>query len=64
MLDMLSRVAVELPRAQDRQTLLGHAERIRHDGLSAAKNDSDRHDIEVAFAAAQRALNKIDSLGA
>ncbi len=59
MLDVLARVAVELPRAQDRATLFGHAERIHHDGLSAAKNESDRHDIEEAFASAQRALTTV-----
>ncbi|MGI8955639.1 MAG: DUF2254 domain-containing protein [Chthoniobacterales bacterium] len=59
MLDMLARVAAELPRAEDRETLLGHAERIHHDGMSAAKNESDRHDIAEGFARAQRALTTV-----
>ncbi len=60
LLDMIARVASQLPRAEDRVTLLRHAEAIRDDGLAATANEHDRHDIEDNFALAQRALTASD----
>ncbi len=58
MLNVLARVAEELPRAADRATLLNHAQAIRDDAVAAAQNPRDRSDIERAFELAQRALTK------
>ena len=49
MLDVIARVATELKRPEDRAVLRGHAEAIREDGLSGAKNDRDKHDIEIVY---------------
>ncbi len=57
LLDMLARVATELPKAEDREVLLGHARAIRDDGVAAAKNERDQRDIEEVFEKARLALS-------
>ncbi len=57
LLDMLTRVAAELQKAEDREVLLGHARAIRDDGVAAAKNERDQRDIEEAFEKARRVLS-------
>ncbi len=49
MLDVIARVAAELKRPEDCEVLLGHANAIREDGLAGAKNDRDKHDIEIVY---------------
>ncbi len=58
LLDMIARVAQELPKAEDRTVLLDHARAIRDDGVAAARNEGDRLDIEQNFEIAQRVLTK------
>ncbi len=58
LLDMIARVAAELKRPQDRQVLMDHAEAIREDGVREAKNDRDKHDIELAYNRALAALRR------
>ena len=60
LLDVIARVAVQLPRTEDRVTMLGHAEAVRDDGLAATANERDRQDIEEHFAVARRALTASD----
>ncbi len=57
LLDMLTRVAAELQKAEDREVLLGHARAIRDDGVAAAKNERDQRDIEEVFEKARRVLS-------
>ncbi|MEO6871573.1 MAG: DUF2254 domain-containing protein [Chthoniobacterales bacterium] len=49
MLDVLARVGSELKQEEDRLVLFGHAQAIREDGLADAKNDRDKHDIELCY---------------
>ncbi|MBA3830316.1 MAG: DUF2254 domain-containing protein [Chthoniobacterales bacterium] len=49
MLDVIARVAAELTRPEDRAVIQGHADAVREDGLAGAKNDRDKHDIELAY---------------
>ena len=57
MLDVIARVATELKRPEDREVLRGHTEAIREDGLRGAKNDRDKHDIELAYDRALAGFN-------
>ncbi|MGI8431611.1 MAG: DUF2254 domain-containing protein, partial [Chthoniobacterales bacterium] len=56
MLDVLARVGSELQQEEDRLVLFGHAQAIREDGLADAKNDRDKHDIELCFNRARATL--------
>ncbi len=60
MLDVISRVALEIERPEDRQVLLEHAHAIREDGLKGARNDRDKHDIEIVYDRALAALQQAD----
>ncbi|MGI8437249.1 MAG: DUF2254 domain-containing protein [Chthoniobacterales bacterium] len=57
LLNMLTRVAAELSRAEDREVLLDHARAIREDGVAQAKNERDQRDIEQVFEGARQALS-------
>lgn len=60
LLDMLERVSNELQRKEDRAVLRDHARKIRDDGSSHARNESDRRDIEACFEAARKACERSD----
>ncbi len=58
LLDMLERVAAEIRPAETREVLLGHARKIRDDGMAATENEQDRLQIVSSFAAAEKELRK------
>jgi len=56
LLEVLGRVGPHVVRPEDGEVLLGHARAVRDDGLRAAQNERDRHDIEARHEQAAAAL--------
>lgn len=55
-LEVIGRIASHVVRQNDREILLGHAEKMREDGVREAANENDRERIERAFEQTSRRL--------